>query len=77
MGETLYVVTADGIKHSYGGYIYLIGVYDTKEKAQKVCDENKDWEADVTEITVNTTYPLTKDRCGDYWNKHLLGGHEG
>ena len=76
MGETLYVVTADGYKHSYGSYIYLIGVYDTREKAQKVCEENKDWEAEVKEITVNTTYPLTTDIFGDYSNDHCLGGYD-
>lgn len=76
MGETLYVVTVDGIKHSYGSWIYLIGVYDTKEKAQKVCDENKEWEADITEITVNATCPLTKDKYGDYSNGYLLGGYK-
>lgn len=76
MGKTLYAVTADGIKHSYGSSIYLIGVYDTKEKAQKVCDENKDWKADITEITVNETCPLTKDQYGDYSNGYFLGGYE-
>lgn len=76
MGKTLYVVTADGIKHSYGSSMYLIGVYDTKEKAQKVCDENKDWKADITEITVNETCPLTKDKYGDYSNGYFLGGYE-
>ena len=76
MDKTVYVVTADGIKDGWGSVVYLIGVYNTEEQAQKVCKENEDWGAEVTEITANTTYSLRQNEDGNYLNEHYLGGYE-
>ena len=47
---TVYVAVRDGYNHSYGSLMYLTGVFDTKDEAQK--------HGRVIEAELNTPYPL-------------------
>ncbi len=73
--SALYVKTADGYMQGYGSEIYLVGVYDSRDKA-----EQDGQFGSITEITLNKTYPLTKhvdDVLGyeSYENENFLGGY--
>lgn len=69
-----YIVTADGWKSGYGAEIYLIGVYYSKELAERIAKKNK---GSVTEIETNKEFPLEKGDpyWGDMRNQYYLGGY--
>ena len=76
MDDIVYVVTEEGLREGYGSYIYLIGVFDTLEQAEKVRSVNDYRE--ITPISKNIEYPLEKgnDYCENYRNDYFLGGYE-
>lgn len=72
----LYVVTADGWTSGWGTEIYLVGVYDSKEKALKVIEENESLYCKMSVVELNKTYKMKKDDSwGNYTNKLYLGGY--
>ena len=75
MDEVIYVVTEEGWREGYGSYTYLIGVFDTLEQAEKVCNVN-DYRR-LTSIVKNTEHSLKKgsDVFEYYTNKYCLGGY--
>ena len=65
----MYVVTDDGWNAGWGSSIYLIGVFDNLEDAQKANGK-------ITEVELNKTYPLKEtDFMGKCVNENYLGGY--
>ena len=81
----VYLVIFDGYMDSYGSYSYLLGAYDTKDKAEEAVktlpvevrddDEIGDARVAIQEIEVNKTYEIKKDRWGDYSTEFPTGGY--
>jgi hypothetical protein len=69
----------------YGSYSYLLGAYDTKDKAEEAVknlpadirddDEFGDYRVAIHEIEVNKTYKIKKDERGDYSTEFPTGGY--
>jgi hypothetical protein len=68
MNDTVYVVTKNGHKGSYGAAIYLIGVYDNLADAEAQGGL-------VTKVEKNKTYKLRRDGSGYEHNLNYLGGY--
>jgi len=74
----LYVLTVDGYTEGYGSNIFLVGVFDSMEKAeeaQKSLDNEIRERASIDEVLLNENIPLTKDEWGSFHNIHYLGGY--
>ena len=81
----VYLVIFDGYMDSYGSYSYLLGAYDTKDKAEEAVktlpvevrddDEIGDARVAIQEIEVNKTYEIKKDRWGVYSTEFPTGGY--
>ena len=63
----VYVATENGY-HGWGCEVYLLGVFDSKEKAEATG-------GDVEEVILNKTYPLSKKNSMESYNDHYLGGY--
>lgn len=70
--EKRYVLTGDGYTGRHGTKLYLLGVFDDKEEAEKMAKEHK---CAVTEIEANKFFQLveTSHECKE--NEHYLGGY--
>ncbi len=66
-----YVLTKDGYTAGWGSEIYLLGVFDDKETAERMAKKHN---CKVTEIEANKFFPLVK-KFGDYENDYYLGGY--
>ena len=65
----VYVVTKNGWERSYGAEIYLLGVFDNLQDAEQANGK-------ITEIDLNTTYPLVyDDEHDESINSYYLGGY--
>lgn len=79
----VYVVTADGYCDTYGVEIYLIGVFDSLEAAEKAQANNDDLKAEygsttcaITEVELNSICDLSPDPINlSYENELYLGGY--
>lgn len=49
----LYVVTYDGCDENWGTDIYLYGIYDSKEKAEKASAKIITYHGEINEIELN------------------------
>lgn len=72
--QIIYVVTANGYKQPFGSEIYLVGVFDNREDANR-CVTQTALGAIITEVELNKPYPLKEDAWGDYGNELFLGGY--
>ena len=68
-----YVLTQDGYTAGWGSELYLLGVFDDKETAERIAKEHK---CTVTEIEANRFFPLSEtpfpeQKANDYY----LGGY--
>ena len=68
----MYVVTANGYKSEYGAKIFLIGVFNNEQDAKEAKDQNG---GRITEVDLNTSYPLTSVESWLNANGHYLGGY--
>ena len=78
MGMKLYVLTVDGYTEGYGSQVFLVGVFDSLEKAEEAqnsLDDEICQAASIDEVLLNENVPLTKDEWGDFHNIHYLGGY--
>lgn len=81
----VYLVIFDGYMEGYGSYSYLLGAYDTKDKAEEAVktipvevrddDHYGDVRVAIQEIEVNKTYEIKKDRWGNYETEFPTGGY--
>ena len=77
----VYLVIFDGYMDDYGSYSYLLGAYDTKDKAEEAVKtipvevRDDDWRVAIQEIEVNKTYEIKKDRWGVYSTEFPTGGY--
>lgn len=81
----VYLVIFDGYMDDYGSYSYLLGAYDTKDKAEEAVktlpvdirddDVLGDARVAIQEIEVNKTYEIKKDRWGNYSTEWPTGGY--
>ena len=81
----VYLVIFDGYMEDYGSYSYLLGTYDTKDKAEEAVktlplevrgdDELDDYRVAIEEIEVNKTYEIKKDDWGNYSTEFPTGGY--
>ena len=74
----LYVLTVDGYTERYGSQVFLVGVFDSMEKAKEAQDSLDDeirQYASIDEVLLNENVPLTKDEWGNFINIHYLGGY--
>ena len=68
-----YVLTGDGYTAGWGSEIYLLGVFDDKETAERMA---KECECTVTEIEANRFFPLSETPYpGSKANNYYLGGY--
>lgn len=78
MSNKVYVVIEDGWYTGYGSYPYLIGVFDSKEDAEKIAKNsfNKNYPREIIEIEKNKEFPLSKilRYSEEYGNDYPLGG---
>lgn len=88
---TLYVVVADGyVFESYGSEMYLLGVFTSKELAEKCVEENTKDDPlydkpgvyylvpEIIEVEGDKTFPLVRtDEPYEavYKNDHYIGGY--
>lgn len=72
----VYVVIEEGWKDGYGSYPFLIGVFDSKEDAEKMVERSADMDEPrvVIEIEKNKEFPLTEGEYY-YFNDYSLGGY--
>lgn len=62
----VYLVIFDGYMDGYGSYSYLLGAYDTKDKAEEAVKtlpvevRDDDWRVAIQEIEVNKTHEIKK-----------------
>lgn len=66
----VYVVTADTWDMGYGSEIYLIGVFQDKDKAEQAANENDGIIGIVTEMTLDEPHPIVNGK-----NDKYLGGY--
>lgn len=77
----VYLVIFDGYMEDYGSYSYLLGAYDTKDKAEEAVKalpvelRDDDLRVAIQEIEVNKTHKIKKDRWGDYSTEFPTGGY--
>ena len=81
----VYLVIFDGYMDDYGSYSYLLGAYDTKDKAEEAIktiplevredDSYWDYRVAIQEIEVNKTYEIKKDEWGNYSTEWPTGGY--
>ena len=75
--QVVYVVTADGYD-GYGAEIYLIGVYNNLEIAER-CQKQCGSRAQITTVVLNQDYPLVLSGdilfSDNYRNENYLGGY--
>lgn len=81
----VYLVIFDGYMEEYGSYSYLLGAYDTKDKAEEAVktlplevrddDEFGDYRVAIQEIEVNKTYEIKKTNGGNYSTEWPTGGY--
>ena len=78
----VYLVIFDGYMEGYGSYSYLLGAYDSKDKAKEAVKtipvEVRDggaWRIAIQEIEVNKTYKIKKDNWGNYETEFPTGGY--
>lgn len=81
----VYLVIFDGYMDDYGSYSYLLGAYDTKDKAEEAVktvpvelrgeDGYWDYRVVIQEIEVNKTYEIKKDEWGNYSTEFPTGGY--
>lgn len=77
----VYLVIFNGYMEDYGSYSYLLGAYDTKDKAEEAVKtlpadiRDDDWRVAIQEIEVNKTYRIEKDIWGDYSTEFQTGGY--
>jgi hypothetical protein len=74
----VYIVTFDGYKGGYGSEIWLLGIYSTREAADKAADEVKEKFTsivDVNEVVLDHTYDIILDEWGSLNSKIYLGGY--
>lgn len=81
----VYLVIFDGYMDDYGSYNYLLGAYDTKDKAEEavktlpveVRDDDKycDGRVAIYEIEVNKTHEIKKDEWMGYSTEFPTGGY--
>jgi hypothetical protein len=81
----VYLVIFNGYMEDYGSYSYLLGAYDTKDKAEEAVktlpadirddDEFGDYRVAIHEIEINKTYEIQKDEWGDYSTEWPTGGY--
>lgn len=80
----VYLVIFDGYMEDYGSYSYLLGAYDTKDKAEEavktlpveVRDDEDCIRVAIQEIEVNKTYEIKKDCWENYSTEFPTGGYE-
>ena len=77
----VYVLTIDGWGDGYGSYIFLVGVFDSKEKAENAMKElpecliNEE-RCSITCTNINDVHNLRKGfGADDYMNDFCLGGY--
>lgn len=78
MGQTLYLVVADGWILGYGSQMYCLGIFDSKSVAEKISEEYRsktNVSVIISEIEMNQEYPLRKDEFYGYINENYLGGY--
>lgn len=68
----VYVVTSNGYKSEYGVRIYLVGVFDNEQDAKEAKAQNG---GRITEVILNTVYPLAAVESWLNANPHYLGGY--
>jgi len=81
----VYLVIFDGYMDDYGSYSYLLGAYDTKDKAEEAAitlplevredDSYWDYRVAIQEIEVNRIYEIKKDEWGNYSTEWPTGGY--
>lgn len=78
----VYLVIFDGYMECYGSYGYLLGAYDTKDKAEEAAKtipvevrDGSKWRVAIQEIEVNKTYEIEKDDWGNYSTEFPTGGY--
>ncbi len=78
MGQTVYLVTADGYGDNWGAELYAVGIYQSEDKANEELAKlsQMDIEGTIVPLELNKTYPLEKAYdCNDYSNGKYLGGY--
>ena len=72
----LYVVTADGWKMGYGSELYLIGVFDSEERAMDAYRRSEELGAycGIKVIGLNEEHPMNVF-CNSLSNDLYLGGY--
>lgn len=75
----LYVLTIDGYTEGYGCQIFLVGVFNSIEKAkdaQNNLDEEIRKQSSIDVINLNEVAEITKDTQDDnYRTEYYLGGY--
>ena len=77
----VYLVIFDGYMDDYGSYSYLLGAYDTEDKAEEAVKtlpvevRDDDWRVAIQEIEVNKTYEIKKADWGVYSTEFPTGGY--
>ena len=75
----VYVLTVDGYADEcYGSEIYLVGVFDSMEKAkaaQNTIDEAIREFSDINEVELNNVYEVIKTENFGFRTKYNLGGY--
>lgn len=75
----VYVVIEEGYHLGYGSNLYLIGVFDNKEDAEKIKNnaiDPENYPRRIIEINKNTEFPLSRGYFEDeYENDYPLGGY--
>ena len=75
MDNKVYVVIEEGYYCGYGSYPYLIGVFDTKEKAEEIAKTSFNGHPrKIIEIEKNKEFPLDGDEH-EASNEYPLGGY--
>lgn len=77
----VYLVIFDGYMDDYGSYSYLLGAYDTKDKAEEAVKtlpvevRDDDCRVAIQEIEVNKTHEIKKDEWFGYSTEFPTGGY--
>lgn len=73
--KKIYLVIADGYQSTCGCELFLLGAFDSLEKAEQVKQEQEIKTVKIIQANINKTYSLVFDYFGDAGNEKYLGGY--